>query len=101
MASRPKQAESTTELAVLLTAAFLMNLPQAEAEQNPAGTAAFCGRTRIIGNTDINKFTVATRTNHRRFTGLERDQRANGQMMGMSTKAVTATSSAKGEPARK
>jgi hypothetical protein len=32
-----------------------MNLPQAEAEQNPAGTAAFCGRTRIIGNTDINK----------------------------------------------
>jgi hypothetical protein len=31
-----------------------MNLPQAEAERNPAGTAAFCGRTRIIGNTDIN-----------------------------------------------
>jgi hypothetical protein len=30
-----------------------MNLPRAEAEQNPAGTTAFCGRTRIISNTDI------------------------------------------------
>jgi hypothetical protein len=39
----------------LLTAAFLINLAQAEAKQNPAGTAAFCCRIRIIGNTDINK----------------------------------------------
>jgi hypothetical protein len=39
-----------------------MNLPQAEAEQNPAGTAAFCGRTRIIGNTDINKVPKAIHT---------------------------------------
>jgi hypothetical protein len=35
-----------------------MNLPQAEAEQDSAGTAAFCDRTRIIGNTDINKPTL-------------------------------------------
>jgi len=39
----------------LLRFALLMNGLMPKNQQNPAGTAAFCGRTRIIDNAAINR----------------------------------------------